>query len=123
MIRRSNEKTVERFEKKFGADGHIIVRNLINTDAELNGKGRVFAHTTVPQGSGIGYHVHNGDTEIYYIYSGRGEFNDDGTITEVKSGDVTITPSGHGHGIRCLGDEPLELIALILYEEEGPAPK
>lgn len=116
MIRKSNEKNIERFERKFGADGFITVRNLTNGDGELNGKGRVFAHTTVLPGSGIGYHIHNGDTEIYYVYSGTGEYNDNGVIKTVEAGDVTFTPSGAGHGIKCVGDNPLELIALIIYE-------
>ncbi len=116
MIRRSGDKKVERHEHKFGADGAITVRNLINGDGELNGKGRTFAHTTVPPGSGIGFHVHNDDTEIYYVYSGRGEYNDNGVMTAIETGDVTFTPSGTGHGVRCVGDEPLELIALIIYE-------
>ena len=33
----------------------------------------------------------------------------------VEAGDVTFTPAGCGHGIKCVGGEPLELIALILY--------
>lgn len=115
MIRRSSEKEVNRYEHKFGADGFITVRSLINSDDELNGKGRVFAHTTVLPGSGIGYHVHKGDTEIYYIYKGKGEYNDNGVITTVEAGDVTFTPSGTGHGIKNTGSEPLELIALIIY--------
>ena len=116
MIRRSSEKIVERPERKFGAPGFITVRNLINSNDELNNKGRVFAHTTVLPGNGIGFHVHNGDTEIYYVYSGKGEYNDNGTITTIEAGDVTFTPSGAGHGVTCIGDEPLELIALILFD-------
>ncbi len=115
MIRHSGDRKVERFEHKFGADGFITVRNLICSDGELNGKGRVFAHTTVAPGSGIGYHIHTGDTEIYYILSGRGEYSDNGAICQVGPGDVTVTPSGQGHAIKCLGEEPLEIIALILY--------
>lgn len=116
MVRKNSDKIVERHEHKFGADGYITVRNLTNGDGELNHKGRVFAHTTVTPGSGIGYHTHSSDTEIYYIYSGTGEYNDNGVIRTVEAGDVTITPSGTGHGIKCIGDEPLELIALIVYE-------
>ena len=116
MIRRNDEKIIERPERKFGAEGFITVRNLVNNPEELNGKGRVFAHTTVLPGMGIGYHVHNGDTEIYYICQGKGEYNDNGVITTVQAGDVTFTPSGTGHGIKSIGEEPLELIALILYE-------
>ncbi len=116
MIRKSNEKNVERFEHKFGADGFITVRSLTNNVEELNGKGRVFAHTTVAPHSGIGYHIHNGDTEIYYILSGKAKYNDNGTVVDIEAGDVTITPSGTGHGIENDNDEPLDLIALIIYD-------
>lgn len=115
MVRKSKEKKVDIVEHKFGADGYITVRNLVNSDEELNNKGRCFAHTTVNPGSGIGYHVHNGDTEIYYVVSGCAEYNDNGTISMIEAGDVTITPSGTGHGIKNTGSEPLEIIALILY--------
>jgi len=115
MVRRANERNVEKADHKFGADGYITVRSLTNDDQELNNKGRVFAHTTVAPGSGIGFHVHNGDTEIYYVVSGCAEYNDNGSITTIKTGDVTFTPSGTGHGINNKGTEPLEIIALIIY--------
>jgi len=115
MVRKSDEKQVDKFEHKFGADGYITVRSLINCDKELNDKGRVFAHTTVAPHSGIGYHVHNGDTEIYYVLSGKAKYNDNGTLTTIEAGDVTFTPSGTGHGIENDSDEPLDIIALIIY--------
>ncbi len=115
MVRKSNEKQVDRFEHKFDADGFITVRSLINCDKELNDKGRVFAHTTVAPHSGIGYHIHSGDTEIYYVLSGKAKYNDNGTMTTIEAGDVTFTPSGTGHGIENDSDEPLDIIALIIY--------
>ncbi len=115
MVRKSDRKTVERFERKFGAEGSITVRSITENDAELNNKGRVFAHTTVAPHSGIGFHIHNGDTEIYYVLSGKAEYNDNGTITTIEAGDVTFTPSGEGHGITNNSDEPLDIIALIIY--------
>ena len=75
----------------------------------------MFAHTTLLPGCGIGFHMHNGESETYYIYSGSGEFNDNGTLVPVSAGDTTFTPSGTGHGLVNTGTEPLELIALILY--------
>lgn len=63
----------------------------------------------------IGYHVHDGESETYYILSGRGIFNDNGTVVEVGPGDVTFTGDGEGHSIEATGDEPIEMIALILY--------
>ena len=116
MIRKANERVIEKPERKFGAPGFITVRNLINSPEELNGKGRVFAHTTVLPGNGIGFHVHHGDSEIYYVVSGKGEYNDNGEIRLIEAGDVTFCPAETGHGVLCVGDEPLELIALILYE-------
>ncbi len=115
MVRKKQDETVKRFERKFGGEGYITVRSLVNSDAEMNGKGRVFAHTTLLPGHGIGFHTHTGESETYYIYSGRAEFNDNGRIVPVEAGDVTFTPAGQGHGIRCVGDEPLQIIALILY--------
>ena len=116
MIRKASERIIEKPQRKFGAPGFITVRQLINEPAELNGKGRVFAHTTVLPRNGIGFHIHTGDSEIYYVYSGRGEYNDNGTIVPIEAGDVTFCPPGTGHGVMCVGDELLELIALILYE-------
>ena len=116
MIRRANERKIDRVDHRFGADGYITVRSMINGNDELNGKGRTFSHITVAPHSGIGYHVHEGDMEIYYVLSGEAEYNDNGTITTIRPGDVTFTPSGSGHGIDNKGDEPLDIIALIVFD-------
>lgn len=116
MVRKNEEKEVVRKPAPFNGTGEITVRSLLNGDGEMSHKGRVFAHTTVYPGSAIGYHVHQGDSETYYILSGTGRYNDDGVITTVTAGDVTYTAPGHGHGIEAVGDEPVEMIALILYE-------
>ena len=115
MIRRSDEKIVETHEHKFGGNGSIFVRNLLNGKEEMHGKGRAFCHTTLEPGCSIGFHMHNGESETYYIVSGTGEFDDNGTRAPVYAGDVTYTPSGEGHGLRNTGTEPLEFIALILF--------
>ena len=48
--------------------------------------------------------------------SGCGTYNDNGTEVTVSSGDITFTADGEGHGLRNNGTEPLEFIALIVYE-------
>lgn len=116
MVRKSDEKQEERKPAPFHGTGEITVRSLLNGSEEMSGKGRVFAHTTVYPGSGIGYHIHTGDSETYYILSGTGRYNDNGVITTVTAGDVTYTAPGKGHGIEAVGEEPVEMIALILYE-------
>lgn len=115
MVRCQEEEKKEFIGNKFGGDGFICVQSLNSNDAELNNKGRVFAHTTLLPGCSIGYHKHENESEIYYITSGEGEFNDNGKIVNIKAGDVTYTMSGMGHGIRNTGSKPLEIVALILY--------
>jgi mannose-6-phosphate isomerase-like protein (cupin superfamily) len=116
MIRNSDDKLIKTVERPFNGDGSITVRSILNSPEEMYNKGRVFAHTTLQPGCSIGFHVHNGESETYYILRGKGEFNDNGVMKPVTSGDVTYTPSEQGHGLKNIGDEPLELIALILYE-------
>ena len=67
-------------------------------------------------GCGFGWHVHDGDSETYYILRGEGEYNDNGTLLTVGAGDVTFVASGEGHSLRNTGEGDLEFIALILYK-------
>lgn len=116
MIRKSRDKEEITKAAPFQGKGEITVRSLLNGPEEMSRKGRVFGHTTVYPGSEIGYHIHDGDSETYYILNGKGRYNDNGCVKEVESGDVAYCAPGEGHGLACMGEEPLELIALILYE-------
>ncbi len=77
---------------------------------------RTYAHATLEPNASVGYHVHNGESECYYILSGEGEYDDNGKICKVSAGDVTFTPSGEGHGIKNIGSEPLHFMALIIKD-------
>ena len=67
---------------------------------------------TIEPGSSLGFHEHHGESETHYIISGKGEYDDDGVKRTVSAGDMTFTPDGHGHGLKCLGDEPVVFMAL-----------
>lgn len=116
MIRTKNELLTEIKPGPFEGTGQIKICNLLNGSEELYGKGRVFAHITIYPGSGIGYHVHHNESETYYILSGVAKFNDNGKIKTLETGDVAYTPAGDGHSIEAIGNEPIELIALIIYK-------
>lgn len=115
MIRKAEDVNVIRKECHMGGEGEITIRELLTGPEEMYNRGRVFAHTTLAPGASIGYHVHRGDSEIYYIYSGTAEFNDNGEIRTLHAGDVAVTPEGCGHGIRNTGSGPLDFIAVIVY--------
>ena len=75
---------------------------------------KTFAKATLTPGSEVGYHIHSTDSEAYYILSGVGEYTEGGKTYLVSAGDVSYTPMGEGHGIKNVGKENLEFIALIL---------
>lgn len=116
MVRNKENIKQERKPSPFQGTGEITVRELLEGSEEMYHKGRVFAHTTVYPGSAIGYHVHNCESETYYILKGTARFNDNGKEMILHPGDVTFTGAGEGHGIEAVGEEPVEMIALILYQ-------
>lgn len=114
MRRASDEKNVVRKPAPFNGTGDIIVRDILNGEEELWGKGRVFCHTSVPAGSCIGVHRHNNESETYYILSGHGQYFDDGAWVEFAPGDVLYCGDGETHSIKAV-DEQVEMICLILF--------
>ena len=115
MIRKADECRVEYREHMRDGDGTVQITNFIESNAELNDKGRLFGKITLNPGCSIGYHVHENDSELFYIIRGTGEYSDNGEIRTVKAGDVTVCPAGTGHGIANRTDEILELIAVIAF--------
>ena len=115
MIRRAaNAKYTEK--KMFDGAGTAKMRLILESNSELYDKGRVFNHLYLEPGCEIGWHIHHGDGETYYILKGCGEYNDNGTIVTVGPGDVTFVDAEEGHSLRNTGNETLEAIALILFK-------
>ena len=104
-----------RVEHMAGGEGHVILKDLLG-EKELNGKCRMFAEVKLEPGCSLGYHEHHGESETYYILQGFGEYNDNGTLRQVKPGDVTYTPDGCGHALVNKGVSNLIFIALIIND-------
>lgn len=115
MIRKQDELKVEYREHMRDGAGTVQLTHFINGAAELYDKGRLFAKITLQPGCGIGYHVHEADSEIFYILKGTAQYNDNGTDTVVKAGDVTICKKGEGHAIHNATDEVVEVVAVVVY--------
>ncbi|MCR4657399.1 MAG: cupin domain-containing protein [Lachnospiraceae bacterium] len=115
MIRKENECKKEYREHMRDGNGTVEITNFITSEAELCDKGRLFAKITLKSGCSIGYHIHEKDSELFYILSGTAEYNDNGVIKTVSAGDVTLCPAGTGHGIANNTDETVELIAVIVF--------
>lgn len=116
MVRR--EVFEEKFEVK-GGKGPVKFYHAISSE-EFGDHGRLFARLVFPPGSSIGWHVHEGEKEPYYIIAGEGEYTDsDGSKHIVRKGDCCIIEEGAGHCIENKGTEDLELIAMVYYVPKG----
>lgn len=107
------EKSV--VEGLHGGKGHVILEHLPGAEARGPHCG-LYAQVTLEPGCEIGWHIHLGESETYYLLSGEGDYNDNGEIRPVKAGDVTVTASGMGHGLLNTGSAPLVMMALIVKE-------
>lgn len=100
-------------ENAMGGIGKIY-QDFILDEEDLNGKCRLYGHMTMEPGSVLGYHEHHGESETYYILSGQGFYNDNGTEVPARPGDAFVCRDGCGHSMRNPGNEPLQFMALII---------
>jgi len=109
------ETKIEKIESLCDGKGQVILKHILG-EKELNGKCNLYAEVTIPPNGSIGYHEHHGESETYYILSGKGTYDDNGTARPVVSGDVTYTGSGSGHALENAGEEALVFMALIIRD-------
>ncbi len=115
MIRKKEECKKEFREHMRDGKGTVELTHFIESPEELYNKGRLFSKITLKSGCSIGFHIHENDSELFYILKGKAEYNDNGELRTVEAGDVTICPEGSGHGIENKSEETVELIAVIVY--------
>lgn len=114
MIRKAAQCNKEYREHMRGGNGTVEITNFA-TPEELNNKGRLFANITLKPGCGIGYHVHEADSELFYLMKGEVLYNDNGVEYTLSAGDVMICPAGTGHSVTNNGEADAEICAVIVY--------
>ena len=114
MIRKAADCKKAYNEKMRGGNGTVEITNFA-TPEELNNKGRLFANITLNPGCSIGFHMHENESELFYVMKGEVLYNDNGVECVLGAGDVMVCPAGTGHGIACNGDKTAEVCAVIVY--------
>ena len=114
MIRRKEECEVKIKEQMRGGPGQAVQTIFVNKE-ELLDHARLFGNLHLEPGNGIGYHVHENETEIFYLVDGEAIYNDNGTEMLVKTGDICICKSGEGHSITAK-DRACDFVALIVLQ-------
>ena len=89
MIRKANECPVDVRHEMRGGPGDVTMVALLKEE-ELLGKGRLFSKIILPPGAGIGYHVHENESEIFLVNKGTPLYNDNGKERTVAEGDVLV---------------------------------
>lgn len=110
---REGEREIVKVEKPSGGEGYILKEALLGAE-ELGAHCKMFSKVTLPPHSELGHHEHHGETETYYILSGEGIYEDNGTKIPAKPGRCIFCKDGDGHGIRNDGEEDVVFAALIL---------
>lgn len=116
MILRAESRVAEPSPNCCGGAGVVAVTDILG-EAQMKGQPTLWAHARIEPGSSIGYHVHQGESEIYLILKGQARFSDNGEEVLVGPMDVTITSSGEGHAIEPVDAEGLDLLALIVRSD------
>ena len=114
MIRKAAECKKEYRENMRGGDGTVELTSFASSE-ELYNKGRLFANITLKPGCSIGYHVHEKDSELFYLMKGEVLYNDNGVECALSAGDVMICPAGTGHAVTNNGTVDAEICAVIVY--------
>ena len=105
-------------KEMFGGPGLAHFEHIL-TEEEMHGMNRVYARVTLKPGCAVGYHVHQGDGEDYFILAGQDHINDSHErALLLNPGEHYFTCSGKGHSIMNKGQEDLVFMALIVYNEQ-----
>ncbi len=115
MFRKNEDCRKEIIPNMKGGEGQMLLTHITNDD-ELNGKGKLYGKATLPKGSSVGLHKHEGDMELCYFLSGTGYVTDGKNSYDVKKGDVQICHEGESHEIVNTGEEDLVYTVLVLYK-------
>ncbi len=113
MIRKKADMEKEVRERMRDGKGAVEILHVFRRE-EMRARVRLFARMRLPRGSSIGYHLHDGEEEVFYILSGTGQVTEGSDTSTVGPGDAVLTGGGEGHSIENVGEEPLELLATIL---------
>jgi quercetin dioxygenase-like cupin family protein len=110
---KAEERKTEKVERANGGAGFIMKESLLKQD-QLGEHCKMFSRVIIKPDCELGYHEHHGETETYYILSGKGMYDDNGESFSIEAGDVLFCEDGNGHGAKNTGDEDLVFMALIL---------
>ena len=80
----------------------------------ISGKIIAFNMMHLEKNSAIGYHIHENNSEVYFMLEGVGVYSDNGELKEVKRGDLMLCKKGEGHSLKAINNDSVTFLAFIL---------
>ena len=116
IYRKAREIESIPIEHCMGGEGFVMMERLLNAPDEMLRKGRAYVRHTLKQGVSIGKHTHEKEMETMVVIAGKAIHTINGEIQYLEVGDIIAAMPGDTHSIACEGEEPLVVIAQVLYE-------
>ena len=113
MIKRAEELQQVEVHELRGGEGTLL-KTILGGAEETFGHMPLFVTFTFPAGASIGYHTHDTNMEYYYIISGELTLEENGVVSVLKEGDVSVCRDGNGHSIKNNTDKEAKMLALII---------
>ena len=113
MIKRKGEFEKIVNKEMRGGYGEVLIEKMWIPETELKANNRLFAKLTLEPDDSIGFHKHDNEEEVFVILKGVAEMDDNGKIEILNVGDTILTADGAGHSVKSIGDENLEMLAVI----------
>ncbi|WP_194608490.1 cupin domain-containing protein [Clostridium vitabionis] len=88
--------------------GEKSLRNVTFND----GQNKIVYNTLEP-GATVGYHRHEGNSEIIFFVSGKAKILMDDGVEYAEPGQCHYCPEGHSHSVQNPGPDPLTFFAVI----------
>lgn len=117
MITRAKDLRTSEHEKLRDGNGTLWMHHFLE-EADSGGAGRLFAMTTIPPGSSIGLHTHEGNFEAYYVVEGDVEVTDNGVPGTLGPGDCMICKDGDNHSVENKSDKDAKIVMLVIYTKK-----
>jgi cupin domain len=112
MVAGCNDYESEIRENMRGGSGCV---ELLKCRAEIPNC-RMSARITLKKGCSIGRHQHIKESEIFYVLSGKGIYDDNGTEVEISASQTAVCLPGQYHSVENREEQNLVLLAHIVLE-------
>lgn len=104
-------------DREHGGTGVLTFRRLL-TSTDFASAIDFVDYTSIPPGSTIGLHRHDGNEELYLIVSGTPVVRVETTVRRLQKGDVAVVRSGESHELENDTQHDVEMFVVQVHHNQ-----